>query len=166
MSSRSRATWSTRARSSTPASTPTPTSTSPRRWTTGICRRLRLARRRAGSQPGRFLLLSFTSDWLYPTREFAPDRRCAVPRRPAGRARRARVDRGTRRLPGGLRAAGADYRDISCALPICLEHRSSIQPAKSAREREGLEIRGHQLIFASFASFAVEYLTDALAPHL
>ena len=48
------------------------------------------------------------------------DRRCAAPARPAGRARRARVERRPRRLSGRLRAAGADHREISCALPIYL----------------------------------------------
>jgi len=68
--SRSRATCATRARPSSTASTPTATSTSRGRWTISTSRRPCgvLANAFKGT-PTRFCLISFTSDWLFPTRE-------------------------------------------------------------------------------------------------
>jgi homoserine O-acetyltransferase len=69
--SRSRATCATRARPSSTASTPTATSTSPAPWTISTSPRAHggvLANAFKGS-PTRFCLISFTSDWLFPTRE-------------------------------------------------------------------------------------------------
>ena len=69
--SRWRATCATRALRSSTASTPTPTSTSPAPWTISTWPR---ARRHPGrglprARDVRFCVLSFTSDWLFPTPE-------------------------------------------------------------------------------------------------
>ena len=69
--SRSRAICATRARPSSTASTPTPISTSPGRWTISTSRPS-MAACCANAFRGttvRFCLISFTSDWLFPTRE-------------------------------------------------------------------------------------------------
>ena len=66
--SKSRATCAIAAASSSTASTPTRTSTSPRRWTISTSRTgTGPWPRRLNATQSRFLVISFTSDWLYPT---------------------------------------------------------------------------------------------------
>ena len=55
--------------------------------------------------PTRFCVISFTSDWLFPTSEFARHRACAQCRRRARLVRRDRDRQGPRRVPA--RRAGA-----------------------------------------------------------
>ena len=105
--SRWRAICATRASRSSSASTPIPISTSRARWTistspptTAACSPMP-----SSSTPTRFCVISFTSDWLFPTSEFARHRACAQCRRRAGLVRRDRHRQGPRRLPA--RRAGA-----------------------------------------------------------
>ena len=69
--SRSRAICATRARPSSTGSTPTAISTSPGRWTISTWRPSMATcwPTRSRARKTRFCVVSFTSDWLYPTRE-------------------------------------------------------------------------------------------------
>ena len=69
--SRSRAICATRARPSSTASTPTATSTSPAPWTISTWPASMAAcwPTPSSGTPTRFCLMSFTTDWLFPTRE-------------------------------------------------------------------------------------------------
>ena len=99
--SRSRATCATRAPASSSASTPTPISTSPGRWTTSTWRPTTTATWRAPgrARTTRFLLVSFTSDWLFPTSGEQGGGARAEPRRRQRQLRRDRERQGPRRLP-------------------------------------------------------------------
>ena len=101
----------TRARPSSTASTPTPTSTSRGRWTistsppsTAACSPTPSSGTRT-----RFCVVSFTSDWLFPTVENKRDRACANAARRQRQLRRDRDRQGPRRLPA--RRAGAVRHD-------------------------------------------------------
>ena len=87
----------TRASPSSSASTPIPISISPARWTISISPPITtasLANAFRGT-PTRFCVISFTSDWLFPTAEIARHRACAQRRRRAGVASpRSTTDKG------------------------------------------------------------------------
>ena len=79
----------------------------------GLFRPRRRPRRRRWPRPSagtttRFCVVSFTSDWLFPTAESRAHRACAERRRRLGRLRRDRDRQGPRRLPA--RRAGAVRR--------------------------------------------------------
>ena len=77
-------------RPSSTASTPTPISTSPARWIISTWPPSMAASwRRPSANPARFCIISFTSDWLFPTVENKRDRPC--PER--GRRRRSASSR-------------------------------------------------------------------------